>query len=87
MNRDSELLVAKAASRTLRRVLRKHRVSFIRYCWFPVCDRRGLVIGNSLVGPASNREARRFRGALPEVMKAVRRTACAAGYTGPIILA
>lgn len=86
MTRERELLVAKATSRTLRRVLRKHRVKFVKYCWFPICDSRGLLVGNPLCCPQTNREARRFRGAVPELMKAVRRTAYAAGYTGPIVL-
>lgn len=82
----NEFTVVKATSRTARRIARKHRVSCIKYCWFPVCDSRGLVIGNSLVAPRSNREARRLRGMIPELMRAVQKTACAAGYKGPVVM-
>lgn len=87
MKRDNELKITKATSKTARRIARKHRVSCVKYCWFPVADSRGLIIGNSLFGPTTRREERRFRGMVPELMAAVRKTAVASGYKGPIVLA
>lgn len=79
--------VEKATTRTARRIARKHRVSCINYCWFPICDSRGLIIGNSMVSPVTRREARRFRGMIPELLAAVKKTAIASGYKGPVVMA
>jgi len=73
----------RALSRTLRRVLKKHRVAGISYIWEPVCGDGKAMIGNSIhfyFHPPTRRLSRRLKGALPELRAALNRTATACGW-------
>lgn len=81
----------KALTRTLQRWGRKIRSGFFKqaYVWKAVCA-DGLTVTNTCRldwgwYELTNREVRRIRGGLPELQKALRRTAKACGFKGKLI--
>lgn len=64
----------KGASRTLRRLCRKHRIYVYSAVWFSIYENRWVLVFGGPYGPLPTwREFRRIKGALPEISARVSR--------------
>jgi len=75
----------KALTRTLNKIMRKHRIHYtgLRYVWNPICFKHGAKIGNgSFCVKPTDRDLRRLKGAIPELVSSLRKTAVACKWQG-----